>query len=386
MSFGERILPVALLTLSLLSALPGRGAAAQPDLPSLEVHTARGGIVRADVWKENGADYISAPALIEWLSATREWDSRLEKLTLKFESHVLRLTVDTRWVEMDGRLLQLDAPVLQRRNLVWIPISALGEVLPPGLRMLPNAEGTRLLAESVARRGAAGDSLARWNGRLVRILLDPGHGGADSGVVAGGLCEAEVTLSLGLSLKSELEREGNFKVFLTREDRSEVPAMARVRMAARERCELMVSLHADAGPPGMSGFAVIAPPQRGEVAGPAPVSRDPVKPGALRPAPALRPWERSAEAHATAADSLAHTLVEALAAATGNAGRGVLHRPLLAFEGLDIPAVMVECGALTSEPDALVLSSPAGQARLVAALAGGIRAYLTAGAAVAARP
>lgn len=49
------------------------------------------------------------------------------------------------------------------------------------------------------------------------IVIDPGHGGMDSGASKNGYNEADLTMKIGLSLKNKLEDKG-FTVKLTRED------------------------------------------------------------------------------------------------------------------------------------------------------------------------
>ena len=83
------------------------------------------------------------------------------------------------------------------------------------------------------------------------IVLDAGHGGRDTGAVAEGLTEAELTLSYAKEVKALLEEEG-YKVFLTRdgsEDKDADLAFAmydedgRVNTACRSRAKLALSIH-----------------------------------------------------------------------------------------------------------------------------------------------
>ena len=49
------------------------------------------------------------------------------------------------------------------------------------------------------------------------IVIDPGHGGKDSGANKNGYYEADLTMKIANNLKSKLEKKG-FKVKLTREE------------------------------------------------------------------------------------------------------------------------------------------------------------------------
>jgi len=80
--------------------------------------------------------------------------------------------------------------------------------------------------------------------RLRRVVLDAGHGGADTGVVVGGLREKDLVLSLGQRLQRLLQEPG-LEVILTRSADRAVPLLARAQYATS--AEVFISLHAAAG-------------------------------------------------------------------------------------------------------------------------------------------
>jgi N-acetylmuramoyl-L-alanine amidase len=80
------------------------------------------------------------------------------------------------------------------------------------------------------------------------IVLDPGHGGIDSGTRASGNGEAEKTLVLDFAamLREKLEKTGKYRVMMTRSDDSFVPLVDRVRFARARNAQLFISIHCDA--------------------------------------------------------------------------------------------------------------------------------------------
>ncbi|HTW19624.1 MAG TPA: N-acetylmuramoyl-L-alanine amidase [Mycobacteriales bacterium] len=94
--------------------------------------------------------------------------------------------------------------------------------------------------EERLRRGGA--ALA---GRTV--VLDPGHGGADPGSVAGGLVEAEIVLDLATRVEGRLGALG-VTTYLTRSAENCPDVESRARFANDMAAELFVSLHLDAAP------------------------------------------------------------------------------------------------------------------------------------------
>jgi len=79
------------------------------------------------------------------------------------------------------------------------------------------------------------------------VVLDPGHGGIDSGTrAASGDTEKSVVLDFALTLRDKLEKTGKYRVVMTRSDDSFVPLAERVRIARLRQAQLFISIHCDA--------------------------------------------------------------------------------------------------------------------------------------------
>jgi N-acetylmuramoyl-L-alanine amidase len=80
------------------------------------------------------------------------------------------------------------------------------------------------------------------------IVLDPGHGGLDSGTIApsSGDNEKTIVLEFALKLRDKLEKTGKYRVAMTRTDDHFVPLADRVRLARTSQAALLISIHADA--------------------------------------------------------------------------------------------------------------------------------------------
>ena len=77
----------------------------------------------------------------------------------------------------------------------------------------------------------------------VHVLLDPGHGGADTGCIgASGMTEAEINLLLARDLQKALRKRGA-RVSLTREGDVDLGLYERVHMADSLRVDFFLSLH-----------------------------------------------------------------------------------------------------------------------------------------------
>jgi N-acetylmuramoyl-L-alanine amidase len=94
---------------------------------------------------------------------------------------------------------------------------------------------------------AGGFSIARQLGLSVsRIVIDPGHGGHDPGVLGKGLTEATLALDVALRLEKLLQKDAGTEVVLTRRSDVYVPLEERTEIANRHNADLFLSIHANA--------------------------------------------------------------------------------------------------------------------------------------------
>lgn len=77
------------------------------------------------------------------------------------------------------------------------------------------------------------------------IVIDPGHGGHDSGATKFGTVEKDVVLAFSKVLKKKLEATGRYKVMMTRETDVFVELDARRAFGERHNASLFIAVHAD---------------------------------------------------------------------------------------------------------------------------------------------
>ncbi|QID33228.1 N-acetylmuramoyl-L-alanine amidase [Pampinifervens florentissimum] len=81
------------------------------------------------------------------------------------------------------------------------------------------------------------------------VVIDPGHGGHDPGAIGFmQIKEKDVVLAIAKRITDYLEKDGRFKVIMTRKDDTFVPLQERANIALRNRADLFISIHADAHP------------------------------------------------------------------------------------------------------------------------------------------
>jgi len=195
------------------------------------------------------------------------------------------------------------------------------------------------------------------------VVLDPAHGGSDSGASSeqGPLVEKEISLAIAVRARVLLEADG-FEVHLTRQDDRFVAPEARARVANARHADVYLSIHANAWfDPELEGVSVGL---RAPDPGPPPESTGEPRRWGQRDAASLRD-----------AEVLAEILAKRLGEATGRPSRGVKTNAWAPLAGVSGPAALVECGFLTNEGDAKRLGQSAYRDDVARALAESVREF-----------
>lgn len=77
------------------------------------------------------------------------------------------------------------------------------------------------------------------------IVIDPGHGGDDSGAIKNGIVEKNVVLAFSRVLRDKLKASGRYRVVMTRDRDIFIPLDERRKIAERNGAALFIAVHAD---------------------------------------------------------------------------------------------------------------------------------------------
>jgi N-acetylmuramoyl-L-alanine amidase len=251
-------------------------------------------------------------------------------------------------------------------------------VLPPAIAVcaavaLPQTPGHPL----PMTRAAAVSPVRPLAGRVVGI--DPGHNGrnyTDPGFINhlifngreretcdttgtetdGGYTEARFNFAVASDLEAQLRALGA-RVVMTRSSNSGIGPCVTTRAAIlnRARSAVAIDIHADGGPPGGHGFAILEPVADGP--------NDRVLAASRAFGAILRSRYES---------------VTGLVPSTYDGRNGIALRSDLAGLNLTrVPKVLIECGNMRNASDAARLVSPAFQQRIATAMAQAITRFLT---------
>ncbi len=266
------------------------------------------------------------------------------------------------------------------------------EVKAPAHRSARSASQTRRKAPESepeiheSQPTAAGDrSLIRALGlKIGRIVIDPGHGGHDTGTIGtNGLEEKELVLDVGRRLGKLLRSRLGADVVYTRSDDTFIPLETRTAIANQEQADLFVSIHAnsssDQDARGVETYYLnfTSSPEALEVAAREnAVSsksihelQDLVKKIALK--------EKIEESKEFASD-VQTALHSGLASKTANIrNRGVKKAPFIVLIGANMPSILAEISFVSNPTDERRLRTPEYRQKIAQSLYRGISKYVT---------
>ena len=225
------------------------------------------------------------------------------------------------------------------------------------------------------------------------IVVDPGHGGAESGAVGpGGVQEKELTLQLARDLTARLEQRLPVRVVLTRGDDATLPLDARTAIANQNKADLFISIHLNSslgsGAHGAETYFLSSQASDLRAAGSATAENNPGVAGAgvAGAGPGMQEnqdlqlilWDLAQSHHLAESQRFAALVQAELNEALQLKDRGVKQAPFRVLMGAAMPAVLVEVGFLSNPDEETKLQSSAYRANLIDALVRAVMRYKTA--------
>ena len=175
------------------------------------------------------------------------------------------------------------------------------------------------------------------------VVIDPGHGGPDSGAVGiGGLRETDVVLDVSKIVTNILNKKG-VKVKMTRTNEIDLDLAPRVKIANNTKADIFVSIHANASV------------------------------GKKRNINGLETFYYSGWKGRLLAEKIQKQITKV---SPGSPDRGVRRGRYFVIKQTNMPAVLVEIGFVTGKLDGTRLSKDMHRERVAYAIARGILEYL----------
>ncbi|MBP5976165.1 N-acetylmuramoyl-L-alanine amidase [Brasilonema sp. CT11] len=227
--------------------------------------------------------------------------------------------------KLNGQVLSLG---LERNASIKPPLA-----LPPIPRTNPQPSALAIPASKPVAQKPRGS-------KRVVIVVDPGHGGHDSGALGiGGIQEKDIILPIGKRVAEILQQNG-LQAILTRDSDYFVTLQGRVDIAQKTNADVFVSVHANS-----------AGDDRPEVSG-------------------LETY------YFDSGLSLAQIVHKSILRSVNVKDRGVRKARFYVLRKNSMPAILVETGYLTGREDAAKLSNRLYQNQMAKAIADGVLQYL----------
>jgi len=246
----------------------------------------------------------------------------------------------------------------------------------PQISTIDDAQGAKTASV------AAGKIYKSTKGKL--IVIDPGHGGSDSGAVGNGLKEKNVVLATSKKLGALLTKRG-YKVLYTRSTDVFINLRSRTAFAAKKNADMFISIHANAAPNASSAL---------KMSGVETFFLSPARSERSKNAAALENRgdledmntfskqtflnflnrEKIISSNKLAIDIQSYMLSSVKKSFSSRDG-GVREAPFWVLVGATMPAVLVEMGYITHPDEGKNLGKSAYQDRIAQGIANGVDAY-----------
>jgi N-acetylmuramoyl-L-alanine amidase len=297
----------------------------------------------ADDWeviKADGRDYVSFANVARFYHLPR-YASVNRTVSLRDDRRALRAQAGTSEFYIGGIRFFSDYPLLSKGEENFISAMDVAKIVEPVLRP---------------------DKISGAD-EIKTVVLDPGHGGNDSGTSGPWGNEKTYTLAVALIARDELLRAG-FKVEMTRAEDKDVSLEERVDFANRFAKAVFVSIHFNSAASG-SGAETYAL---------APAGVPSNASGEDHPGSAEERWFEG-NAHDPANMALAAAVHGSILSRVSVFDRGVRHARFQVLRDSKIPAVLVEAGFLNNQLDGIRIATADYRRKLGQAIATAVTTY-----------
>lgn len=219
----------------------------------------------------------------------------------------------------------------------------------------------------------------------ILIVIDPGHGGKDPGASGpAGTREKNVVLEIAKILQSKINQQPNMKAVLTRGNDTFIPLRERVLIARRQKADMFISIHADAGPAKVDGASVYILSTSGASSEAARLLANAenqsdliggVKISDKDDAIASMLLDLSQEATIESSNALGNHILKNLSRHANLHKKQVERAGFAVLKAPDIPSVLVETGFISNPKEEKNLRNKGYQAKLADDILAGVKAY-----------
>ncbi len=193
-------------------------------------------VINGRLWEGDGSGrwidevlLLPLEAVVERLGASRHWIAYPRELEMEKDGKTLNIKIGASAAQLQGEKIPLDYPAFVEKGVVMVPVSLLCRFFELAWTYAEDVDAIVLSRAEPALLGK-------------RIVLDPGHGGDDPGIISDDLVEAEFTWDVARRLCGLLTLSGAAVTF-TRQWDETVSLAQRVMVVEEVKPDILVSIH-----------------------------------------------------------------------------------------------------------------------------------------------
>lgn len=188
--------------------------------------------------------------------ASFHWYPVQKTITLAGVADTVKLALDLPYATLNGKTIHLKAAPALKDNKIWMNAADTSKFAlnskPASSSGIAKANSSSSVVTKVSSSSSAAAVVVATpknetagTREVKTIVIDPGHGGKDSGALGAKAQEKDIVLAVGRLLKKELEKEG-FNVRMTRDKDVFIELGQRANLANQWDGDLFISLHCNA--------------------------------------------------------------------------------------------------------------------------------------------
>lgn len=307
-------------------------------MSSCYINGKKKGLTKTPIFKKSGAYMGPAATIFKNSGLNVKMTVKNGKLTLSYGPNTIVMQADSRTVITNGVKSTLGAPVVHGVYTAtgkkrWIvPLKSVctrlginyklsgGRIYISGTTKSSAASTTRPVSNSDSNTTHTSGSKEK-----IKIVIDAGHGGSDSGATGNGMAEKNLTLAIVLAAKKSFDNDSRFQVSYTRTADTYPSLSQRANLANNKNADMFLCVHINSASASAHGTETLWNSNRNSVT----------------------------KKNGLTSKELATAMHSGAIAATGFTNRGLVNRPnLYVLKHTKMPACLIEYGFISNKTEA----------------------------------
>lgn len=309
-------------------------------LNSCYVNGQKIGLTKVPIFKKSGTYMGPAAAIFKHSKLKVDMTAKNGTLTLKYGPNTVVMKADSRTATTNGVKSTMGAPVMNATYTAtgarrWIvPLKSVCTRLGINYKLSGGKiyiSGTTKSSSSSTTENKSTTSTKQQTANTVgskdkiKIVIDAGHGGSDSGATGNGMAEKNLTLAIVLAAKKSFDNDSRFQVSYTRTADTYPSLSQRANLANNKNADMFLCIHINSASASAHGTETL--------------------------------WSRgrnsATKKNGLTSQTLATAMQSAAVATTGFTNRGLVDRPnLYVLKHTKMPACLIEYGFISNKTEA----------------------------------